>query len=119
VLEPVDALRQHAREVALPGAEHLRHGLHATRHFREQAREVGHLVVHLPRALRRLRGLDPALAPAFGKKDGDEEEQERGRARDGEGRLGHGHGVSREDEKGSGHGATLADSREQSVNEGQ
>ena len=75
MLQSVDALRDHADEIALAGAEHLGDGLHPAGHLGLQAGHLGDLVVHLPRPLGRHGRFQLPLAPGAHQQHGQEQEK--------------------------------------------
>ncbi len=76
VLEAVDALSDHAGELALPRAEDLRDGLQPSRHLGLDPGQLRDLVVHLARPLGRRGGIERALAAGSHEENGDRHEEQ-------------------------------------------
>jgi hypothetical protein len=99
----VDALGEHAGELALPRAEHLHHGLHAPGELGLKPGELRHPIVHLPRPLRRDGGLLAQLAAGAQEKDREARQQHDRDPAAEQGRVDGGDGVAEEDEEGRRH----------------
>jgi hypothetical protein len=105
VLQPVDPLRDHPREIALAGAEDLGHGPHPPGHLRLRPSEFGDHVVHLSRPLGGDGNLQRPISAGSQEKHRHEQEQNQARPRHPHDDLPPGQGCLAEDQDDVVHGA--------------